>query len=174
MAAAGWGILAVGDGMASLVGQAAGGPRLPWNARKGWVGFAAFVVFGTAAAAFLSAWVARLPLAPGAAHWPRTLGVASPSPSSCALVESLPTTLDDNVTVPLAVALVLPLFAAAEPGAPPRATRASRGGALVGLAVNVAIALPAFLARSIDAPGAVSAVVIGTRSPPASACPASR
>ena len=55
MAAAGWGILAVGDGMASLVGQSAGGPRLPWNARKGWVGFAAFVACGTAAAAFLAA-----------------------------------------------------------------------------------------------------------------------
>jgi dolichol kinase len=49
MAAAGWGILAVGDGMASLVGQAADGPRLPWNERKSWVGFAAFVFFGAAA-----------------------------------------------------------------------------------------------------------------------------
>ena len=58
MAAAGWGILAVGDGMASLVGQAIGGPRLPWNARKGWVGFASFVVFGAAAAALLWAFTA--------------------------------------------------------------------------------------------------------------------
>src|SRR5215510_8449969 len=40
MAAALWGILAFGDGMASLVGQAVGGPRLPWNERKGWAGLA--------------------------------------------------------------------------------------------------------------------------------------
>jgi len=161
MAAAGWGILAVGDGMASLVGQTAGGPRLPWNPRKGWAGFAAFVAFGAAAAAFLAAWTARLPLDPAAAHWPRTLGVALALALACALVESLPTTLDDNVTVPLAVALVLPLFAAAEPalllGDPLFARRA-----LVGLVVNAAIAVPAFLARSIDLSGAVSAVVIGT------------
>ena len=161
MAAAGWGILAVGDGMASLVGQTAGGPRLPWNPRKGWAGFAAFVAFGAAAAAFLAAWTARLPLDPAAAHWPRTLGVAFALALACALVESLPTTLDDNVTVPMAVALVLPLFAAAEPalllGDPLFARRA-----LVGLAVNAAIAVAAFRARSIDLAGAVSAVVIGT------------
>jgi uncharacterized protein (TIGR00297 family) len=161
MAAAGWGILAVGDGMASLVGQTAGGPRLPWNPRKGWAGFAAFCAFGTAAAALLAAWTARLPLDPSAAHWPRTLGVAFALALACALVESLPTTLDDNVTVPLAVALVLPLFAAVEPALlfedPLFARRA-----LVGLAVNAAIAVPAFLARSIDLSGAVSAVVIGT------------
>jgi uncharacterized protein (TIGR00297 family) len=161
MAAVGWGILAVGDGMASLVGQAAGGPRLPWNARKGWAGFAAFVAFGAGAAAFLAAWVGRLPLDPAAAHWAHTVGVGLSLAVVCALVESLPTTLDDNVTVPLAVALVLPLLAAADPGLllgdPLLARRLG-----VGLAANAAIALPAFLARSVDASGAASAVVIGT------------
>lgn len=161
MAAAGWGILAVGDGMASLVGQAAGGPRLPWNDRKGWVGFAAFVAFGTAAAAFLAAWVARAPLDPGAAHWPRTAGIAFALALACALVESLPTTLDDNVTVPLAVVLVLPLFAAVLPGILLEDPGLA-GRVVAGLAVNAAIALPAFLARSIDAWGALSAVAIGT------------
>jgi uncharacterized protein (TIGR00297 family) len=161
MAAAGWGMLAVGDGMASLVGQAAGGPRLPWNERKRWVGLAAFVAAGAAAAAFLAAWVGRYSLDPGAPHWPRTIGIALALALTCALVESLPTTLDDNVTVPLAAALVLPLFAAAEPGLllgdPLFARRA-----LVGLAVSAAITVPAVLARSIDVPGAVSAIVIGT------------
>lgn len=161
MAAAGWGVLAVGDGMASLVGQAAGGPRLPWNPRKSWTGFAAFVALGAAAAALLSAWVARLPLDPGAPHWPRTAGVALALALLCAVVESLPTTLDDNVTVPVAVALALPLLAAAEPGlllADPLLFRR----VLAGLLVNVAIAVPALLARSVDAAGAASAVLVGT------------
>ena len=161
MAAAGWGILAVGDGMAGLVGQLAGGPRLPWNPRKGWYGLAAFVCFGTVAAAFLSAWVERLPLALDSPHWPHTLGVALALAAFCALVESLPTTLDDNVTVPLATALALPLLAAAEPvllaGDPGLPRRL-----LVGLAFNAALALAAYLARSIDLAGAVSAIVIGT------------
>jgi uncharacterized protein (TIGR00297 family) len=161
MAAAGWGILAVGDGMAALAGQTVGGPRLPWNARKGWVGFAAFVACGGVAAALLSAWVAHSSLDPGAGHWPRTIGVAWALALACALVESLPTTLDDNVTVPLAVALVLPLFAAAEPAlllADPLLARR----VVFGLAVNAGLALPALIVRSIDLSGAVSAVLIGT------------
>jgi len=161
MAAAGWGILAVGDGMAALVGQLAGGPRLPWNARKGWAGLVAFVVFGASAAAFLSAWVARLPLDADALHWPRTVGAALALAAVCALVESLPTTLDDNVTVPLATMLTLPLIASAEPvllaSDPGLARRV-----LVGLALNGILALAAYLARSVDVAGALSAVLIGT------------
>jgi len=161
MAAAGWGILAVGDGMASLVGQALGGPRLPWNERKGWVGFLSFVVFGAAAAAFLWAFTARLPLAADAAHWPRTLGVSLALALAGALVESLPSTLDDNVTVPLAVALTLPLLAAAEPalllGDPLLPRRV-----LLGLAVNGLVAVAAFAVRAVDVGGALSAIAVGT------------
>jgi uncharacterized protein (TIGR00297 family) len=161
MAAAGWGILAVGDGMAGLVGQALGGKRLPWNPRKGWSGLLAFVVFGTAAAAFLAAWTARLPLAADAEHWPRTLGIALALAVFCALVESLPTTLDDNVSVPLATALALPLLAGAFPDLLLR-DAAFPERLLIGLALNAAIALAAYFAHSIDAAGALSAVVIGT------------
>jgi uncharacterized protein (TIGR00297 family) len=161
MAAMGWGILAVGDGMASLAGQVVGGPRLPWNERKSWTGFAAFVLFGAAAAAFLAAWTTRSPLDPSAPHWPRTLGVALALALACALVESLPSTLDDNVTVPLATALVLPLLVSSSPGlllADPLFPRRL----LLGLAVNGAVALAALLARAIDRAGAVSAIAIGT------------
>jgi uncharacterized protein (TIGR00297 family) len=161
MAAAGWGILAVGDGMASLVGQLVGGPRLPWNPRKGWLGSAAFVAFGAAAAALLAAWTQRLPLGPGASHWPRTLGVAAALAVACAIVESLPTTLDDNITVPLAIVLLLPLFAAADPGALAADPLAARRLA-IGLALNASIAVPAFLLHSIDARGALAALAIGT------------
>ena len=101
MAAALWGVLAFGDGMASFVGQSLGGPRLPWNRSKGWAGFLGFVVFGTLGTAVLIAWTSRLPLSASAWHWPRTLGVALALNLLCALVESLPTTLDDNLTVPL-------------------------------------------------------------------------
>jgi uncharacterized protein (TIGR00297 family) len=161
MAAAGWGILAVGDGMAGLVGQAVGGRRLPWNPRKGWSGLLAFVVFGAAAATFLAAWTAKLPLALDAEHWPRTLGIAVALAVFCALVESLPTTVDDNVSVPLATALALPLLSGAFPDLLLR-DAAFPERLLVGLAINTAIALAAYFAHSIDAAGALSAVAIGT------------
>jgi uncharacterized protein (TIGR00297 family) len=161
MAAAVWGVLALGDGMASIVGRGAGGPRLPWNPAKTWSGFLGFVVFGTIGAAVLIAWTSRLPLDPRAWHAPRTLGVAVALSLVCALVESVPTTLDDNLTVPLAGALVLPLLAQADPGQ--LATDPGLPGrVLLGLAVNAAVAVAAYFARSIDVAGAVSAIVIGT------------
>src|SRR5262249_35504655 len=78
----------------------------------------------------------------------------------CALVESLPTTLDDNLTVPLAAALALPLLVEAHPslltgeaGAGPRLA--------LGLLVNALIAAAAWKAGSIDVPGGATATLIG-------------
>jgi uncharacterized protein (TIGR00297 family) len=161
MAAALWAILAFGDGSASLVGSAFGGPRLPWNPRKGVVGSLAFVVFGTLGAAVLIAWTSRLPLDLQAWHSPRTLGVAFALALVTALVESLPTTLDDNLTVPLVGALALPLLAQADLYQlwldPDFGRRV-----LIGLGLNAVIALLAWAAGSIDVKGALSALVIGT------------
>lgn len=158
MAAAVWGLLAFGDGMASLVGQLVGGPRLPWNERKGWAGLLAFGFFGTLGSGVLAAWTLRMPM--GMAVSPKILALTLPVAVLAALVETMPTTLDDNLTVPLAGAVTLALLAPADwsrllldPELPQRI--------LLGVGVNAAIAAPAFLARSIDLPGALSAVVIG-------------
>jgi len=160
MAAGLWGILAFGDGMASLVGSAVRGPRLPWNPEKGWAGSIAFVVFGSLGAAVLMAYTSRLPLDPRAWHVPRTLAVAIALAVITAIVESLPTRLDDNFTVPLVGALTLPLLAQADwqqlvvdPGVGDRA--------LIGLMINGVVAVLALGAGSIDRSGAVSAIVIG-------------
>jgi dolichol kinase len=109
MAAAVWGMLALGDGMAALVGQAVGGPRLPWNARKSWAGSLSFLAFGALGAAVLTAWTLGLPLASSLSA--RTLSVAAPLALVGALVESAPGPLDDNLSVPLAGAIALPLLA---------------------------------------------------------------
>jgi uncharacterized protein (TIGR00297 family) len=154
-----WAVLAWGDGMASIAGLALGGARLPWNAGKSWTGLFAFVVFGAAGAAAFTGWTLRLP----PANWfsPRILGLAVPLAIVCALVESLPTTLDDNVTVPLTGAVTLPLLTMATPAALLAHPDLPRRLAL-GLAVNVAIAFLAWRVRSIDGGGALSAIVIGT------------
>jgi len=159
MVAAVWGLLAVGDGMASIVGQAVGGPRLPWNPRKGWAGFLAFVACGGVAAALLSVWTLEMPLRAAASPW--ILTVVVPVTLLCALVESVPTTLDDNLTVPLVGGVAIALVSRADLtiffGDPTLARRAA-----LGLAINVGIAALAYLAHSIDVAGALSAVVIGT------------
>jgi uncharacterized protein (TIGR00297 family) len=53
IAAAAWGLLAFGDGFATVIGRTVGGPRLPWNRAKSWSGWLAFLVFGFLAARFL-------------------------------------------------------------------------------------------------------------------------
>ena len=157
IAAAVWGVLAFGDGMATVVGMAAGGPRLPWNPAKGWAGSLAFVFFGALGASVLLAWTLKLPMTAS----PRVLAVTVPLTVLCALVESAPTTLDDNLTVPLAGAVVLPLLVHADPrglaAIPDLPARA-----LTGVAANAAIAGVAAVAGWMDRAGALSAVVIGT------------
>ena len=47
--AAAWGILALGDGAATIVGTRSRGPRLPWNPDKTVAGSLAFIVAGAIA-----------------------------------------------------------------------------------------------------------------------------
>jgi uncharacterized protein (TIGR00297 family) len=159
MAAAVWGVLAWGDGMASLAGQRLGGPRLPWNARKTWIGFLAFVVCGAAAAAALTVWTLRLPASALGAPW-MVAGILLLA-LVCAVVESLPTPLDDNVTVPIAGAVVMAALAHVKTGTiNPGVDWPAR--LVTGLAINAVIAALAWRARTLDAAGAVSTWVIGT------------
>ena len=160
MAAAIWGILAFGDGMASLVGSALSGPRLPWNPRKGVIGSLAFVAFGTLGAAVLMAWTSRLPLDPRAWHAPRTLGVAFALALVTALVESCPRPSTTTSRCPWWV----PSLAPAGPGrrAPAPARSRLQRARPPGPGAECRDRLLAWAAGSIDALGAVSAVVIGT------------
>jgi uncharacterized protein (TIGR00297 family) len=160
MAAAVSGVLAAGDGMASLAGQGLGGPRLPWNREKTWIGFAAFVSFGAAAALGLAAWTAWAPSS-ARVDPPWLPGVCLLLALACAIVESLPTRIDDNITVPFAGGLVMAALAHARAGAvPPDVDLPAR--VLGGVAVNLVLSALAWRARALDAAGALSTVLLGT------------
>ena len=154
MAAAIWGLLALGDGMASIVGQALRGPRLPWNHAKGWMGLIAFVLFGTLGAFGLAVWT-KPDLDPA-----RTFVIAVVLAFLTGMVESMDTTLDDNLTVPAAAAVILPLLHGLEElgvnayGLEVRLVQ--------GLLVNSLFAWMALRSKSIDRVGALSAIAIGT------------
>lgn len=103
--AAAWAILAFGDGMATLVGGTLGHARLPWNTEKSWAGSLAFWVFGALGAGLALGWTL--------AHQEREieltlLVVAAVTTALVAtLIESWPSRLDDNLTVPLSSAAFL-------------------------------------------------------------------
>src|SRR5262249_60023140 len=95
--AAAWGILAIGDGIATLVGRAVGGPTWPWNREKTLSGSTAFAIGGAAAGVFL-AWWCR----PAVEHTPPLLfALVAPVVAAivAALVETIPVRLDDNLSV---------------------------------------------------------------------------
>ena len=98
--------------MAGLSGLALGGPRLPWNREKTWSGLAAFVLFGTAASAWIIRWVQQ-----GATGSLSFLVIGClVATTAAALAESLDTDVDDNILVPLVGGAVLWAATLVDPG----------------------------------------------------------
>jgi uncharacterized protein (TIGR00297 family) len=171
--AAAWGIMAFGDGFATLGGKAIGGPRLSWNREKTWSGLVTFVVAGTLGASWL-VWffVQRFDLLTGFVV-PReaavpTLWMIAAATAVAALVETVPIRVDDNLSVPAAAggtlwflsllnwmppldALALDLLTGLLVSVPIAALaaligRLSPGGAIIGCAFAVVIYASLYLA----------------------------
>ncbi|HEX5044981.1 MAG TPA: DUF92 domain-containing protein [Candidatus Polarisedimenticolaceae bacterium] len=171
LAAGAWGLLAVGDGMATVAGITLRGPKLPWNRQKSWSGSLAFVLWGTAAAAFLIRWVQRGALggnggslgdsflrADGLPLLPACLLAAT----AAALAESLRSGIDDNLLVPFVGGGALAALTLVSPEVAAGHLEAHRGDLAVGLAVNVALAFLAYLARGVTFSGAVWGTLLGS------------
>src|SRR5512139_1374413 len=105
IAASAWGILAFGDGMATLVGRRWGRHRLSWNAEKSVEGLVAFIAAGGLAAMFFAWWTApAITPAPGPAFIFIAPWLAA---FAAGLVETVPIALDDNFSVPASAGAVL-------------------------------------------------------------------
>jgi uncharacterized protein (TIGR00297 family) len=166
--AAAWGILAAGDGFATLVGRRFGRTRLPWNPDKTVEGLIAFIVAGSAAGVFLALWVRTSVwttdyVGPDSFPFPPLLfSVTAPilAATVAAFVETLPVRLDDNISVPFAAGYTLSLASVVSVDVRELMNLWTVAG--VGLALNVAAALAGWLARSVSVSGAVAGAVIGT------------
>lgn len=158
--AAAWGILAVGDGTATIVGRRYGAAKWTWNPSKSVAGTAALAVAGGAAGAFL-AWWCREAVVPPPYIW---FSIAAPFAAAiaAAAVETVPIRLDDNVSVPVAAAAVM--WAASFVSAD--LARAAAGPLAVSLAIalplNGAVAVIGYFARTVSVSGAVAGAVLGT------------
>jgi uncharacterized protein (TIGR00297 family) len=181
LVAAAWGILAFGDGAATLIGRcftaehaktaenntfsansavsAVPSDRLPWNADKSVAGTLAFIVFGGAAGVALAWWVrpAASPMAP--IVWT----VADPLAATllAALVETLPVRLDDNISVPATAAAVL-WIGTLMTGASFAHARAAIVAALPwAIGVNALTAWLGYRARTVSRSGAAAGALVG-------------
>lgn len=178
LAAATWGLIAFGDGMASLTGITLQGPKLPWNRGKSWTGFAAFVMWGTAASMFLIRWVQRgaldgpkdwigpsfLAASSTTAHLESTLLLAGCLGATllAAFAESIPSGIDDNIAVPLVGGASLWAATLVDPAILVSATPEILVNAGIGAAVNAALAIAAYAAKGVGISGAISGWVLGT------------
>jgi uncharacterized protein (TIGR00297 family) len=174
IAAAGWGILALGDGAATLAGRIATATpdrspaspsaafiprRLPWNREKSVAGTLAFIVFGAIGSIALELWT-RPAVVPAPTM---TFAIAAPlvATIAAALVESIPIRLDDNISVPFTAGVVMWLASLMD--------RASIDASAVpvlatlpwALAANTVAAWAGYRARSVSAAGAVTGFAIG-------------
>jgi uncharacterized protein (TIGR00297 family) len=159
IAAAAWGILAFGDGAATIAGRRIGGPPIPWNREKTVAGSVTFAIAGGAAGVCL-AWWCRPAVIPPPYLW---FAVVAPAAAAvvAAFVETIPIRLDDNLSVPASAAAVLWGFSlvgedliAAAPGAILPALPAAVG-------LNAVAAALGYRARTVSAPGALAGALIG-------------
>ncbi|HEY2908349.1 MAG TPA: DUF92 domain-containing protein [Vicinamibacterales bacterium] len=159
IAAAAWGILAFGDGAATLVGQRADGRRWPWNPDKTIAGSAAFVLFASAGGVLL-AWWTRANVSPPPSLWFVVLAPVVAA-FAAAAVEALPVRLDDNISVPAAAAAILWLASLMTADAVHANVAAVARAAPIALVVNGAVAWAGYRARSVSISGAVGGAIVG-------------
>jgi uncharacterized protein (TIGR00297 family) len=159
IAAAAWGILAVGDGLATLVGRAIGGRRWAWNREKTLSGSAAFAIGGAAAGVFLAWWCRPAVAPPPALAF--TLAAPIVAAIAAALVETIPVRLDDNLSVAATAGAVLWLASLVSPAQLPGALTLALGRLPLAAALNGLVAWAGHRARTVSTPGAVTGALIG-------------
>jgi uncharacterized protein (TIGR00297 family) len=184
IAAAAWGILAFGDGFATLIGRsrtegtaetakiaeenvfsagsavsAVPSGRIPWNPDKSIAGTLAFVIFGSIAGVAFAWWVrpAISPLPPLAF----TLAAPVAAAVLAALVETIPVRLDDNISVPATAAGVLWIASLMTMPAVYGARAAMVNALPWALAVNALTGWLGYRARTVTRSGALAGVVVG-------------
>ena len=184
IAAAAWGILAFGDGFATLVGRrltttnaetaehaahnlsasSASSPfyrrRLPWNPDKSVAGTLAFVVCGGAAGVAFAWWV-RPAVTPVPAL---TFTIAAPLAAAllAALVETIPIRLDDNISVPATAAAVLWIASLVTAGSVDAARGAMAAALPWAIGVNALTGWLGYRARTVSRSGALAGALVGT------------
>ena len=174
IAAAAWGILAAGDGVATLVGRALGGRRWPWNREKTVAGSIAFATAGACAGVALAWWCRPAVSSPPSIVFVVAAPIAAAAVA--ALVETIPIRLDDNLSVAAAAGAVLwigaLICARYEPALDASSgvsdsyqsySEVSLSLILVGTAVaaNLVVAAAGYAARSVNLSGAACGAVIG-------------
>jgi uncharacterized protein (TIGR00297 family) len=155
VAAAVWAMMAFGDPAAAIAGRLVGGPALPWNREKTWVGLLANWAVASAASFGVFLFVSARPASPDAAA---ILVIGS---AVYAFLESVRSGVDDNIVAALPTALVVYQLGLAWPLRPLAGFAAPATVVLVALGVNAGVAAAMGALRVVSRSGAVAGGVVG-------------
>lgn len=154
-----WGIMAAGDGAATLVGRRWKGAPIPWNREKSVGGTLAFVIAGGAAGSFLGWWcrpaIIPPPFEAFSIFAPLIAAVAA------AAVETVPIRLDDNLSVPAIAALVMWPLSLVNPESAAAAISSAKSMLLLAIVANGSVAIAGHAARTVSRSGALCGSIIG-------------
>jgi uncharacterized protein (TIGR00297 family) len=159
IAAVAWGILACGDGVATLVGRPHGRHPLPWNPGKSVEGSLAF--FGAAVIAGVAlSWWTTAAVTPAPPTW-FVFGAPIVAALVAALAESVPIHLDDNITVPVVAGATLWGLSQVEGAVLASAMPAMSANLLAALVVNTVAATAGWRLGTVRLSGFIAGWVIG-------------
>jgi uncharacterized protein (TIGR00297 family) len=156
--AASWGVLAAGDGFATLVGAHVRTSPLSWNRAKSVGGLVAFIVFGAAAAVGLALWTDADRSTP-----PLWWLIAAPAIAAiiAGFVETAPIRLNDNISVPATAAIVLWSLSSIDAASLQNSVPVITARLLPALAVNFVAAFLGWRAHTVTVAGAIAGFAIG-------------
>lgn len=160
VAAGAWGVLAWGDGFATLIGRRLGHlPKWPWHPDKSVAGSTAFFVAAWAASAFLVWWTSPAIATPPS--WWFIVGATALASLAAALVETIPIRLDDNLSVAFSAAAVLWVCTLVSSEAIEAAWPAVASRLPVALGLNLVVAWISFRGKTVSTSGMLAGLVIG-------------
>lgn len=159
VAAAAWGIMAWGDGFASIFGMKYGSTKIPWNSNRSYAGSLAFLIFGGAAAVFFTFWVWKTPAQPWIWY---AIAIPLIGTFVAALIETIPSGIDDNLTVPVASALFMLALYQIDPSLLTARKDQLLHNFIWGAAINLVLAGVSYALRMVSISGFVSGFLIGT------------
>ena len=159
LVACAWGIMAWGDGFASIFGKKFGRKKLPWNQNRSYAGSLAFLFFGGISAVLFTKWVWIDPPEP---HFWYIVVIPLLAAFFAALVETIPVEINDNLTVPVAAAFFAFALQQIDPGMLSSKQNVLLHNLLWGGAINLVLGGVAYGLRMVSLSGFTSGFLIGT------------
>jgi uncharacterized protein (TIGR00297 family) len=155
IAAAVWAMMAFGDPAASIAGRTVGGPALPWNPAKTWVGLLSNWAVGGAASVLVFLFVSRRDPAPD------SVAILMIGAAIYAFLESVRAGIDDNLVGALPTALAIYQMSLVFPPPFLRVAEIPPGHWVAAFAVNAAAAGLTGALGIVSRSGAVAGAIAG-------------